>query len=129
MSAMADQRKICETLLSLDKLIIHTAILSLDGEEIAVSSSPSAKDMLPSEENLARHFKSISKVLSLYSSQKEALAEGEQAFGELKQIIAVFKNYQVMIILSKSRHIMVALVALKDADSHKISFQVSRVLS
>jgi hypothetical protein len=85
--------------------------------------------MMPSQEDLSRHFKSISKVMSFYSSQKEALAEGERAFGELKEIIAVFKNYQVIIFLSRSKQIMAAMIALKDANSHVISFQASRVIS
>ncbi len=129
LSAIAEQKKLCDTLLAFDRGIIYTAVLSLDGVEIATAARPSAKAMIPSQEDLSRHFKSISKVMSFYSSQQEALSEGERAFGELKQIIAVFKNYQVIIVLSRSRRIMAALIALKDANSHTISFQVSRVLS
>jgi hypothetical protein len=129
MSASTEQKKICESLLSIDREVIYTAILSLDGVEIATASRRSASTMMPSSEELSRHFKSISKVISFYASQKEALEEGERAFGELKQIIAIFKNYQVLIVLSRSRQIMAALIALKDANSHTISFQVSRILS
>ena len=129
LSSAVEQKRICETLLSIDPGIIYTCILSMDGEEISNAAKPSAKVMMPSEEELSRHFKSISRVLSIYSSQKEALPEGERHFGKLKQIVAIFSNYKVLVVLSSSKQVMAALIALKDADSHRISFQVSRVIS
>jgi hypothetical protein len=127
--SIIDSKSLCESLLSLDVEVIYSALFSLDGEEISSAAKPSARTMMPSEQELSSHFKSVRRIISAYSSQSEALPKGELAFGELKSIVAIFSNFKVIIILNRSAQIAAALVTMKDADVNKISFQGLKLMS
>ena len=94
-----------------------------------MAGKPSASTMMPSDQELSSHFKSVRKIIAAYSSQGEALPKGERVFGELKAIVAIFSNFKVIIVLNRVAQIAAALVTLKDADANKISFQASRIMS
>jgi hypothetical protein len=126
--SVIDSKRLCESLLSLDVQVIYSAMFSLDGEEISSAAKPSASAMMPSEQELSSHFKSVRRIIAAYSGKSGALPEGERAFGELKSIVAIFSNFKVIIVLNRGAQIAAALVTMKDADVNKISFQASRLM-
>jgi hypothetical protein len=123
-----DPQHVCESLLSIDPEIIYATILSFTGEKMSSASKPSAGVMIPSNDQLATHFKAISSMMAIYSTSAPQLRQGERLFGELKDIVATFSNLKIIMILNPPQGFMIALVTLKDSDSKKITFQVSKII-
>ncbi len=126
---MKDPRSLCEPLISKDPEVIYASILSSTGEEVASASKPSAKLLIPSSEELSSHFRAIASIINAYRTSKSALSGAERLFGKFKYMVVTFGNLKVMVILDDPNQIMVALVVMKEADSKKITFQSSQILS
>ncbi len=124
-----DPRRVCEALLSKDPEIIYASILSSTGEEISSAAKPSASVMIPSNEELTSHFRAISSIINAYRTSSSALSGAERMFGKFKDMVVTFGNLKVMIMLDDPNQVVIALVTLKDADSKKITFQSSKVIS
>ena len=126
---MKDQSNVCQTLLSINPAVIYASILSMTGEEIGSASKPSLDVLIPSNSELKNHFRAISSILTAYRNEKSALSGAERMFGKFKDLVVTFANFKVIIILDDIKQQVVALATMKDADSKKITFQSTRIIS
>jgi hypothetical protein len=124
-----DPQKVCEALLSKDPEIIYASILSSAGEEISSAAKPSARVMIPSSEELTGHFRAISSIITSYRTTQSALSGAERMFGKFKDMVVTFGNFKVIVILDDPEQVVIALVTMKDADSKRITFQSSKIIS
>ena len=126
---MKDQSNVCQTLLSINPAVIYASILSMTGEEIGSASKPSLGVLIPSNSELKNHFRAFSSILTAYRNEKSALSGAERMFGKFKDLVVTFANFKVIIILDDIKQQVVALATMKDADSKKITFQSTRIIS
>ena len=114
--------RLCRHILGLDSAVLFAGICNIGGEEIASASKPSVPVIIGTSPELREAYSSrTTAVVTLFKS-------AEPLLGELRDIVASFKNLKVMIIsLGQENNAAAVLVTTKDLDSKNIVYQISRV--
>ncbi len=114
--------RLCQHILGLDSAVLFAGICNIGGGEIASASKRSVPIMIGTSPELREAFSSgTTAAVTLFRS-------AEPLLGELRDIVASFKNLKVMIIsLGQENNAAAVLVTTRELDSKNIAYQISRV--
>src|ERR1700692_2931252 len=109
--SIEDPKKLCDSIIAIDHEIVAVSLLSQSGMEIASSYQPSAELFISNMDEAGKR-----QAGKMVVSAAEALTHGEDYFGELGEIIVLFKKVKVIITVNRPKQIVAVITATKDAE-------------